>query len=281
MKLKSIILLTLLALTNVSLALSKGSRNYTANLDGLKMRVMYNIPAKFKADTKVLFVMHGVKRNADTYRDAWKDYSDKHGFILLVPEFDSKKFPGSNSYNLANMNLGNGKVSDKEKWSFSLIEKIFQDVRKRLKLTTSKYHIYGHSAGAQFVHRFAIFYPEASLDLAIAANAGWYTALDTNILFPYGVNKIKLDPKVIFNQRLVVLIGSRDNDPKHKYLRTTKEAMLQGKHRLARAHYFYDLAKKKASELKLRFNWQFKVVDGVAHSNSGMAKEAIKHLMKK
>ena len=65
--------------------------------------VWYYKPEQLKSNTRVLFVMHGVKRNAKEYRDAWVEYAEKHKFLLLVPEFSKKHYPTSREYNLGNM----------------------------------------------------------------------------------------------------------------------------------------------------------------------------------
>ena len=55
-------------------------------------------------------------------------------------------------------------------------------------VVAQRYHIYGRSAGGQFVHRLALFVPEARCEAAITANAGWYTVPTfAGDGFPYGL----------------------------------------------------------------------------------------------
>src|SRR4051812_545594 len=44
-------------------------------------------PDAFGPDSPIVFVMHGVKRNGQGYRDNWAPHSRKAGFLLVVPEF--------------------------------------------------------------------------------------------------------------------------------------------------------------------------------------------------
>ena len=178
--------------------------------------------------------------------------------------------------NIAN---ANGKINNRKEWHYNIIEDVFNDIKSKLNLETKKYYLYGHSAGAQFVHRFVMFYPDASLKLAIAANAGWYTFPDSGINFPYGLDGLnfeKDDFKQVFSKKMVILLGKKDTDPNHKYLRKTREAMEQGKHRFERGNNYFKFAKNLSSKLKMYFNWEIKYVDDVGHSNSGMSKEAVK-----
>ena len=52
------------------------------------------------------------------------------------------------------------------------------------------YYLYGHSAGAQFVHRHLAFIGAGGSPLrvirAVAANAGFYTAPTFEVPFPFG-----------------------------------------------------------------------------------------------
>jgi len=50
-----------------------------------------------------------------------------------------------------------------------------------------QFSMFGHSAGAQFVHRYITFMPQGHLRAAVAANSGWYTLPDQTLKLPYGL----------------------------------------------------------------------------------------------
>ena len=240
--------------------------------------IWYYMPKEPKPKMPVVFVMHGVKRNGQEYRNAWVKHAEKEKFLLLVPEFTAKLYPGSRQYNLGNMFLSSGKPINKSKWTYTAIEHIFDHVRSNMGVTAEKYSIYGHSAGAQFVHRLVMFVPEARIDTAISANAGWYTMPTFRFKFPYGLKDSSARGpglKQAFTQRLIVLLGDKDIDPNHKHLRKTPKAMAQGRHRFERGENFYKVASRETARLKTPLNWKLRAVKGVGHSNSGMAKAAI------
>ena len=54
------------------------------------MRIYYFKPHRYHADRPMVFVMHGVKRNADVYRNAWKELARQHNLLVVVPEFSKK-----------------------------------------------------------------------------------------------------------------------------------------------------------------------------------------------
>ena len=81
---------------------SAGSFNLETTIKGekIKQKVYYCGPRRIKSSTPVVIVMHGNKRNADDYRDAWEDYAEEEELLVLVPEFDERTFPGSRGYNM-------------------------------------------------------------------------------------------------------------------------------------------------------------------------------------
>ncbi len=172
---------------------------------------------------------------------------------------------------------------EKSKWTYIAIEHIFDHVKAITKNKSQGYSIYGHSAGAQFVHRLVLFCPDARLNTAISANSGWYTMPINTFKFPYGLKESGISDeglKQAFNQNMIILLGGKDTDEDHKHLRKTPEAMAQGKHRLFRGKNFYNTAKRESAKLNIPLKWKVKTVKDVGHSNSKMAKAAVKFLTK-
>jgi poly(3-hydroxybutyrate) depolymerase len=248
---------------------------------GHQVKVWHHRPAGLAADAPVLFVIHGVGRNGEEYLADWIDLANEHRFLLVVPEFSKKQFPGEESFNSGNLFNASGAPTPREQWSFSMIEPIFDAVRAQLGSTRTDYLIYGHSAGAQFVQRLLYLVPEARIARAVAANAGWYMLPDLGVNFPYGVRGTAVDAAALrraFARRLVVLLGEADTDAKHPALRHTPEADAQGLHRFARGQFFFARARALAADLNTPFHWTLATAPGIAHSNKGMAPFAIPHL---
>ncbi len=251
--------------------------------------VWYALPAELKPETRVLFVMHGVLRNGEEYRDAWLDLARKHEFVLIVPEFSNKHYRGSPRYHFGNVYHNNGGIyeeNDPADWSFSAIDAIFAEVRERTGIEAETYTLYGHSAGAQFVHRLVLFHPEAGFDLAIAANSGSYTMPTLDRSYPYGldldnpegngINEERLEKAL--KRRLIVLLGEEDTDENDRYLPRAAGALEQGKHRFERGQNFQKIAKEEAEARGIEFLWELHTVPGVGHSNPRMAPAAVEVL---
>lgn len=238
------------------------------------LTVWYFCPPRVGVKTRILFVMHGMKRNGRQYRDTWIEHVKPDDVLLLVPEFSEADFPGSRGYNLGNMFLPIGESRDKKDWSFTVLERLFDRVKVDTGIDVPSYDIYGHSAGGQFVHRLVLFLPEARIGKAIAANAGWYTMPMSGKWFPYGLDGTEVDRKELsraFGCRLIVLLGEDDTDVNHKYLRKTPQAMAQGRHRLEWGRNFFQTSQRESARLGVDFKWRLQTVPGVGHSNSEMA----------
>ncbi|NKF31987.1 hypothetical protein HER21_36775, partial [Pseudomonas sp. BGM005] len=118
----------------------------------------------------------------------------------------------------------------------------FENVRARIGGEQTGFSIFGHSAGAQFVHRYVEFVPHAPVNVAVAANAGWYTMPDESARFPFGLDgdAPQFDASAAFGRHLVILLGTDDVGTKN--LRRDDEARAQGDTRLERGREFFDRA---------------------------------------
>lgn len=244
---------------------------------GPALRVWYEVPAGYHADMPIAFVMHGVGRDADRYYAEWRDYAHSYGFVLLVPEFSDADFPRAAGYNLGNVFADDGSMNPESQWSYSALDPVFDHMVEKLGSSRQSYRLYGHSAGAQFAHRFLLYKPAAKVEMAISANAGWYTMPDAGVEFPYGLQGSGIEPQSLvplLARPVVILLGDQDIDPAHPSLRVTPEAVAQGPHRFARGQTFYRQAAELASALGVPFAWQLQTVAGAAHNNYQMAEAA-------
>lgn len=234
-------------------------------------------PEKWTLDAPVLFVMHGRQRNGAEYRDQWVAEGDRHGLLIVVPEFDNANFPGTAAYNWGGVVDEAGKARPAGTWAFGVIDDVFDAVRQRTGARRERYALYGHSAGAQFVHRLLLMARSARAEAIVTANAGSYTMPAGDVAFPFGLGGSGVsdaDLKRAFGRPVTVLLGDADTDPDSKSLPRQPGAMAQGPHRFARGQLFFKTAREKAAELSTPFAWKLVTVEGVGHSNSGMARKA-------
>ncbi len=169
----------------------------------------------------------------------------------------------------------------RDQWIFSLIENLFEHVRRRVGSERQTYLLYGHSAGAQVVHRLVMFLPRTRCSLAVAANAGRYCWPDLEIAYPYGLGQTYADEDQLeraFARSLVILAGTEDTDENHPGLARSSRAMAQGKHRYERARQFFAAARKAAEALPGEFVWRLVEAEGIGHDNGGMIPHAVKIL---
>lgn len=247
---------------------------------GPELPVFVHRPQTAGPDSRIVFVMHGVKRDGDRYRDEWRDLADKHGLIIVVPTFGRKDFPTTGSYNLGNIVDDSGRINPRSKWSFSAIEPLFDDIVCRVAGRQLGYALYGHSAGGQFVHRYVAFADAPRLGAAVAANSGWYT-MPNNASFPYGWGGDvagMVSPAKAFQRPLTILLGTQDTDRDDPNLRTSEQADRQGLTRYARGHSFVAAAREQAGDAA-PLHWRIAYAPGIAHDNGGMSPFAIPHLL--
>lgn len=275
-----------------AVALSGAGDYLYRDADGNEIPVYYYVPTVADENQAVVIVLHGLKRDAEEYRDSWISTAEKYGLKVLAPSFTRTQFPGANGYNLgqvfhaASEDELKGKTKPAttlpaDKWSFAVPDQVFQDFSQRVPVTDSGYTLYGHGAGAQFAHRYALFKPTSKACRVIAANSGWYTFPDRNIEWPYGLQGVEVLDEATLNQALSsnlwLFIGAEDT-ARSGVLRLTDEADAQGENRKARGENFFHYGQQLAQERNLDYGWQIHFVTDAAHRNQQMQDDVAQHI---
>jgi len=254
--------------------------NAGANFDNELIDVWYYVPPGDPAVMDFQVVLHGMDRNAYEYLGPWAAKARQYGIVTIAPEFRSDYFD-TRKYNEGNIIDSGGSLNPPEKTTFYLIDKIFEFVLEELELEFDNYNIFGHSAGAQFVHRFLMFYSSPYVDKAVAANSGWYTFPTLENDFPYGVNNYCGDisnfRSRFYGKKLTILLGTADT-LRTSSLRTTPEADAQGLDRFERGNNFFNTNQQWAVSSGYLFRWQVQHVQDVGHDHTLMSPAAADHL---
>ncbi len=276
------------ALSSLSLSQAGETITKTFEIDDVErrrtVRAHIHIPDARSDDSRILVVMHGKSRTAGNYLDVWKPFTNAQGVILLVPEFARQDWPSGRHYNWGNVLTKSRNVQKpRAVWSFSAMEEAVAIAAAATGANGEKFYLYGHSAGAQFVHRYVMLTGGKRIIRAVAANAGYYLWPDEDRNYPYGTGLLKkdqIDWRSVFGTDLTILIGENDNDPYAKSLRQNSNTRKQGSHRLERARNFFSVSQEFARMNRFEFGWRLESVPGVGHINRRMAATAARILFR-
>jgi poly(3-hydroxybutyrate) depolymerase len=230
------------------------------NWDGDDLPVFVAKPDKVNKATRLVVVMHGRKRNAEEYRDQWIEAAKDLNLLVVVPEFSEKNFPEVWGFNYGNVITPESEPIEKKLHAFSSISPLANEAIEKFKLKSNNWGIYGHGAGAHFVHRYVLHQPEANHTLAIAANLGWYLSM-TDQQWPFGLTNSGIEGaqlKQAFSKYFLLMLGKADTStkPNSPYAKEHWDSIsLQGEHRLARGRNFFKSAVEKSKEVDQFFKW--------------------------
>ena len=230
------------------------------NWDGVDLPVFVAKPGKINKATRLVVVMHGRKRNAEEYRDQWIEAAKDLNLLVVVPEFSEKNFPEVWGFNYGNVITPESEPIEKKLHAFSSISPLANEAIEKFKLKSNNWGIYGHGAGAHFVHRYVLHQTEANHTLAIAANLGWYLSM-TDQQWPFGLTNSGIEDaqlKQAFSKYFLLMLGKADTStkPNSPYAKEHWDSIsLQGEHRLARGRNFFKSAVEKSKEVDQFFKW--------------------------
>lgn len=237
-------------------------------------------PPNHAADRPVVLVQHGMGRNGDEYRDAWIPAADKHGLLIVACTFSDAAWPGSRTYNDGHVLDEQGAVRPRAAWSNAIPARVLGLLQDAGVTTRPQAHLWGHSAGGQFVHRLMGLQPHDVFEAAAPANAGWYTAPTLDRPYPEGLGGIGLDDAAVvrlLEYPMVIFAGDRDNETDAANLPKHPVALAQGPHRFARAHWYLAIGQAEAARRGVTCAWRLVVVPGIGHEGMRMSAVAAEY----
>lgn len=222
--------------------------------------LVYRSSAFDPAHGPIWFVMHGASRDVDRYIRTAAPVAERHQALAIALHFSKTVYRTSADYTL-------------ERANYAEVEHAFDLVRASLDGRQPGYHLFGHSAGAQFTHRLLTFLSAPRVLSAVAANAGWYTLpanTDPRQQAPYGLGGTGVEPRALarfFATRLTVLLGEHDTltSDADELLRGTPQAEAQGSNRLERGRNYFAVAQSEAAKQDAPFAWRLAVVPRARH----------------
>jgi len=252
---------------------------------------------------RVLIIVHGRLRNADTYLHSGERAAAQAGqtatTLIIAPQFlneqdvarhqlpaDLLRWQG-NDWMGGGLSIGPNPVS-----SFQVLDDIIARVSDRQQFPEVKeIVIAGHSGGAQVVQRYALLahgtyriaprfvianpssyaYLDAQRPMAFALAScptfnHWKYGLEHLPAYAAGQTPAQLEDNYI-KRDITYLLGQQDIDPEHPALDKGCEAQTQGAYRLLRGHFFFDYLTRRHP---LGLNQRLIEVPGVGHDGDGM-----------
>ena len=280
--------------------------------EGLKIgetEVIYYIPKGFdKNSAQYFFCIHGAgawhRPGAMTHIRQFQEVADRRNLVVVAPAFDCvfNRPPDREKDFDPKGNLRDPKlIRDWYLWDFvallshgseqrsdlRLLE-IFECFNRRL-MKRRKFHLYGHSGGAQFVCRFVLFHPEV-IDTAAASSSGTFTFPRYDKDYPWGLGMdnvgkdfgqqvrteglnltaAELDDKMVrmLGLKMYLMAGADETWEDHPTL------AWQGKSTLDKTRRYYETLKQEHSRrsqsgqpIPKTFPWELHILPGVGHDS--------------
>ena len=149
----------------------------------------------------VLACVHGITRNAHELAMHFMPAAERHGVMLVVPLFAKDR-------HRRYQRLGDERTVARADRVFG---QILDEVGLLSGASTASVNLFGYSAGAQFVHRYAFVNPQR-VRAYVAAAAGWYTFPDTQMDYPRGLRSthLHMEEQALLRVPASVMVGEKD-----------------------------------------------------------------------
>jgi poly(3-hydroxybutyrate) depolymerase len=221
------------------------------------------------ARPSALLVFHGTGRTAAAYRDRARVPAATLCLSVYSPLFDRDRFPNA-AYHRGGL-LGPSGLRDNDDWTIGAVHDLVDLVRLREGAGTPVY-LFGHSAGAQFLSRYAAYGRPGGVARIVLANPATYVMPTVEWPVPYGFGGLPGDPEAALQAYLgapiTVYLGQADTGAED--LTRNRWADAQGGTRLDRGRTVYRIAREAAAARGWPFGWRLVEVPGVGHSSRDM-----------
>jgi pimeloyl-ACP methyl ester carboxylesterase len=228
-------------------------------------------------DGVLVMVFHGSDRNPELARDNAIPLAEAGCALVVAPFFDSDRFPrwAYHFGGLGDLVEENGswrfQIRSEERRTGRLVLALIDALREGEDRPRMPYSLIGHSAGAQFLGRFAAFYPNEAHRIVLA-NAGSYVAPTWEHRFPYGFGGLILaddaERRRYLASPIVILLATRDVS--REGLDKSPGAELQGSTRHERGIRVFHQAEATAVLEGMPFGWSLIEVPGLGHGSRAL-----------
>jgi len=212
-------------------------------------------PPTLRPTERTLVLIHGRRTPAARLVSLFETMARRHAVRLVAPDFSPLQFSGYQRL------AGRGRAA----------QSLTALLRTVLGERFAPVDLFGFSAGAQFVHRFAMVAP-GDVRRYVACAAGWYSWLDPEQRFPRGVGDLPLAaafedrvPRFLMIPRLIA-VGDRDTGRDPSFRTDAWLDALQGRTRVERALAWASHLRAQAGALGLPDVSTVALLPGVAHS---------------
>ncbi len=223
-------------------------------------------------DAPLLMVFHGMRRNAEEYRDHARSLADGCGMLLLAPLFDPP-WSGRQRYQTGGL-VRDGRVAPPASWTWNVVPRLIDHVRELEGRPDLRCVLLGHSAGGQFLNRLCAFVP-TDAERLVVANPGSLLFPTRDLPYPYGFGGLPdwLATDELLRRYLArpltLYLGTADTE-RDEELDIRPDADRQGRNRLERGRSAYRAAALLAAARNWPLGWRLVEVDGVGHDHEAV-----------
>ena len=258
---------------------SPGRRWHVTPRDGAPLEAWVRTPGSGERRRGTWIAVHGISRDAEEQFAAWESFTRERGLVLVAPRFSSVDFPG-----YQRLARGSGPRSATSDQALLRLRVWLENRGIEL---PRPFHLFGHSGGAQFAHRFASRYPGDVQSVCLSA-AGWYTQPDPQRSFPEGLHDPDFGPargrlRAWLGIPTLVTVGSLDRERDDSLRRNPELDAEQGADRVTRARRWVEACRSRAAALACPFRFEFRELPGAGHAfrechDAGLAAEVARFI---